>query len=97
MGFRAYSAHNDGEYRNPALPLMQEGYTYVPTVSVYNNWKHNTNDMVEYFRVNAPDSQILGYMTAPWFRTIHGSESQLAESFDLLKAAKETFYSGSLL
>lgn len=75
-----------------AIPLMKEGYKYVPSVSVYNRCPYNTHDIVEYFRDNAPDDQIVGYLTAPWYRTIKGSEQYLIESFDLLKAAKEEFY-----
>ncbi len=76
-----------------ALPLMKEGYLYAPCVSVFNRCPHNTHDIVEYFKENAPDDQIIGYMTAPWFRTLPEKEQYFAESFDLIKIAKEDFYS----
>lgn len=79
-------------FREVALPLLKEGYTYVPTVSVYNKSKYNSSDIVEYFKENAPDNQLAGFLTAPWLRTIKGSEEGLIESFDLLKAARDKHY-----
>ena len=75
-----------------ALPLMKEGYLYVPCASVFNRCKYNHDDLLEYFRNNAPDEQIIGYMTAPWYRTTKEYESFFIESFDDFKAAKEKFY-----
>ena len=75
-----------------ALPLMKEGYLYVPCASVFNRCKYNHDDLLEYFRNNAPDDQIVGYMTAPWYITTKDYESYFKESFDDFKTAKEKFY-----
>lgn len=80
--------------RDLALPLLKEGYKYIPTASVYYNVDCNTKEIVEYFKENAPDEQILGYMTAPWFETTPTEENKEAfdKSFKFLKEAKEMFY-----
>jgi len=75
-----------------AIPLMKEGYLYAPCASVFNRCKYNHDDLLEYFKENAPDEQIVGYMTAPWYITTKEYESFFTESFDDLKAAKEKFY-----
>ena len=82
------------KFRKLALPLMEEGYDYIPCASVYNRMDWNTSDLVEYFRDNAPDEQILGYMTAPWCATLptERSKKYFEESFRFLKEAKEKFY-----
>lgn len=79
-------------YREKALPLLSDGYDYVPCVSVFNRCKHNTPDTVRYFKENAPDNQIVGFMTAPWFRTTWDKKEQFDESFRLMKEAKEKYY-----
>jgi len=81
-------------FRKWALPLMEEGYDYIPCASVFNRCDWNTSDIVEYFRDNAPDEQILGYMTAPWVATLPTERSKqfYEESFRFLKEAKEAFY-----
>lgn len=81
-------------FREVALPLMKEGYKYIPCASVYNRCDWNTSDIVEYFRDNAPDEQIIGYITAPWCTTIPTERSKMfyEESFRFLKEAKEKFY-----
>ena len=43
-------------------------------------------------RDNAPDEQILGYMTAPWKKVIPEFRGFFNESFEQFKAAKEKFY-----
>ncbi len=75
-----------------AIPLMKEGYLYAPSVSVFNRCPYNTHDVIEYFRDNAPDEQIYGYVTAPWFSTTIKNEQYFTESFELIKDAKEEFY-----
>ncbi len=81
--------------RAKAIPLMSEGYMYVPCASVYNRCDYNTSDLVEYFRDNAPDEQIVGYMSAPWCAASHKDArcfAWLEETFRFLKEAKEKFY-----
>jgi len=81
-------------FRDVALPLLAHGYKYVPCVSVCNRCEYNTGDLIEYFRDNAPDDQIIGFMTAPWCATLPIEKSKMYydESFALLKAAKEKYY-----
>jgi len=79
-------------FRKVALPLMKEGYKYIPCASVFNRCDWNTSDLVEYFKENAPDEQILGYITAPWFSTTMDKKMYFEESFKFLKEAKEKFY-----
>jgi len=83
--------------RAKAIPLMNEGYLYVPCASVYNRCDYNTIDLVEYFHDNAPDNQIVGYMSAPWCATNHADERWkvfFEETFRFMKDAKEKIYSG---
>ena len=80
------------KFREVALPLMKEGYNYIPCASVFNRCDWNTHDLVEYFKDNAPDNQILGFITAPWYRTKLEFKSYFEESFKFLKEAKEKFY-----
>ena len=79
-------------FRNVALPLMKEGYNYVPCASVVNRCDYNTEELLEYFKDNAPDNQIAGFMTAPWFMTTWDSKEYFDKSFKLLKEAREKFY-----
>ena len=88
-------------WRSVALPLLKEGYEYVPCGSTFYNVDQNMEDLVEYFKENAPDDQILGYMTAPWYSTTYGegganatgdNKDYFDRSFKFLKAAKEKFY-----
>ena len=79
-------------FRNVALPLMKEGYLYVPCASVFNRCDYNTSDLVEYFKDNAPDNQVIGYITAPWFKTMAEFKGMFEESFRFMKEAKEKFY-----
>ena len=79
-------------FRNVALPLMKEGYCYVPCASVNNRCDYNTSDLVEYFKENAPDSQVVGFITAPWQKTAPENKDYFEESFRFLKEAREKFY-----
>jgi hypothetical protein len=78
--------------RNKAIPLLSEGYRYVPCASVYNRCEHNANDLVEYFKENSPDEQILGFVTAPWYTGKMKNKQYFDESFETLKNAREKFY-----
>lgn len=78
--------------RNKAIPLLSEGYRYVPCASVFNRCEHNANDLVEYFKENSPDEQILGFVTAPWYAGKMANKQYFDESFETLKNAREKFY-----
>lgn len=79
-------------FRKIALPLLKEGYLYVPSASVCNRCDYNTSDLVEYFKENAPDNQIIGFITAPWCQTLPEYKSCYEDSFRFLKEAREKFY-----
>jgi len=81
-------------WRREALPALEEGFEYIPCASTCYNVERNTSDIVEYFKTNAPDDQILGYMTAPWATTLptEYSKHHIDTSLRLMKEAKEAFY-----
>jgi len=78
--------------REKAIPLTKEGYRYIPCASVYNRCEYNACDLMEYFKDNAPDDQILGYITAPWYGGEMKNKAFFQESFDTVKAAREIIY-----
>ena len=78
--------------RKIMVPLLEEGYQYIPCASVFNRCKYNAMDLLEHFKKNAPDNQILGYMTAPWHKTTVENKKYFEESFQSFKAAREKFY-----
>ena len=81
-------------WREKALPLLKEGYKYIPAVTAHYNHEYNALDVMEYFRDNAPDEQILGYVTAPWVETwpTEHSRAQFEKTFKWFKEAKEKIY-----
>ena len=81
-------------FRLVALPLLEEGYEYVPCASVFNRCDYNHADLMEYFKKYAPDDQILGYMTAPWKRTekVEPNIQYYEETFRFMKEAMDEFY-----
>ena len=81
-------------FRNVALPLLKEGYDYIPCASVFNRCDWNHADLLEYFRDKAPDDQILGYLTAPWVVTLPNEKAKLyyEETFRFMKEAMDEFY-----
>lgn len=78
--------------RNLAVPLLKEGYLYVPCASTINYCDYNTSDLVEYFKENTPDNQLVGFITAPWRNVISKYKNEFEDSFRFLKEAKEKFY-----
>jgi len=78
--------------RKLALPLLKEGYKYIPCASTINRCDYNTSDLLEYFRDGSPDEQIIGYITAPWKKTLPQFKNFFEESFKFLKEAREIFY-----
>ncbi len=80
------------DFRKVALPLMKEGYLYVPCASVVNRCDWNTPDLLEYFKVNAPDEQVRGFIAAPWCQANEAGWADFKESIQLLKDARAVFY-----
>jgi len=79
-------------FREKALPLLKDGYEYVPCMSTFYKNPHNTNDMFRYFAENAPDEQIRGYITAPCTASIWKNKEYIDESLKQFKAAREKYY-----
>lgn len=81
-------------FRAKALPLMKDGFNYIPCASVFNRCDWNTVDLMEYFRDNGIDRQILGYVTAPWISTTPTEKNKLfyEESFRFFREAKKEIY-----
>jgi len=80
------------EIREKMLQLTKSDYKYVPCASVFNRCKNNAEDLVGFFKENAPDDNVLGYMTAPWYKTVPESKEYFDESFKTFKEAKEKYY-----
>jgi len=78
-------------FRSVALPLMHQGFSYVPCASVYNNCKYNTPEMVEYFVNGAPEDRLVGFMTAPWFATTQENWPKIEQSLELMGEAAKTY------
>ena len=81
-------------FRNVTPSVIKAGYKLIPCASVFNRCDFNTYDLVEYFHDLCPDEQLLGFMSAPWGRTLP-TERQMRhyeETFRFLKEAKEAFY-----
>jgi len=79
-------------FRAKALPLLKEGYKYIPCPSVFHHCDRNTRDLLEYFKEGAPDDQIIGYVAAPWFDTTWEQKANFDETFYFLKEAKKEIY-----
>ena len=80
--------------RECAAKLMEKGYTYVPTGSVFWHNDYNMPEMVEYFEKGAPKrEQVLGYITAPWKATLPEGKADFDESFETMKKAMEYYKS----
>ena len=72
---------------------MEKGYRYIPTPSTFYEVDGNTEETVEFFKNGSPsDDQILGFMTAPWKKTLLENKGDLDKSLELLKEAREKFY-----
>ena len=79
-------------FRKVALPLMKEGYKYVPSASICNRCDYNTVDLMEYFRDNAPDDQVVGYITTTWCHTLNKHKELFESAFKFFKEAKAEIY-----
>lgn len=79
--------------REQACKLLQHGFFYVPTGSVYWKNDHNMPDLVAHFETGAPKKeQILGYITAPWVPTLPSGKEVFEDSFRTVKLAMEKYH-----
>lgn len=79
-------------YREQAIPAAKDGYKVVPCVSLFEKSEYNTPEVVEYFKNEAPDGNVVGFMTAPWKQTSEENKEEILESIRVLKKAREEFY-----
>ena len=71
-----------------AAELLKQGYSYVPTGSVFGDIKRNMPELVEYFETADPGAgQIVGYLTAPWRAVLPENKKHFDESFRTVKLA----------
>lgn len=86
----------DGEwnknFRKTSVEVAKYGYKYVPTASVWGKNEYNTDELMEHFKKITSDDLIVGYMTAPWRRTLNNMKADFDESFRVLKEAREKHY-----
>lgn len=80
------------EFIEKAKNSALDGYEIVPCCSNWARNPYNTEDLVEYFKENAPNDKVLGYMTAPWENMCTEQVPTFIEAFKLLKDAREKFY-----
>jgi len=80
-------------FRKHIIPGAKKGYKYIPGVSPCNHCPWCEQDVMEYFRDNAPES-ILGFYCAPWGGM--GLKMNMHDwqymSMDRFKKAKDMFY-----
>ena len=79
-------------FMNNAIPTARDGYAVIPCVSTWSGCKYNTNDMIEYFKENAPAENVYGFMTAPWKPTTKENLENFIRSIRLLKSAREKYW-----
>lgn len=78
-------------FRQQAIPNAEYGYKYVPCASTIFKCEWNHQDLVEYFRDNAPAGCVQGYMTAPWCVPREEKLEAYRESFRSLAEARGMF------
>ncbi len=79
-------------FRDKALPLVKEGYKYVPGMSPYNKCDISIEDVIKYFRDGAQDDQIEGFIMTVWWFMTEERKHHYEHALNLLKEAKEKLY-----
>ncbi|MBQ7108879.1 MAG: hypothetical protein IJN99_00785 [Clostridia bacterium] len=78
--------------REVAIPLLEKGFRYVPCASVCNKCDCNHSELVEYFKTNATEEQIPGYISAPWGSVTKEDKYRLEDTFRFYKEAMDKHY-----
>ena len=78
-------------FREQAIPNAKKGYMYLPGLSPTNHCKWCEQDVMEYFRDNAPDS-IMGFYEAPWKKMKMEFLENQYEAMRRYAKAKEMFF-----
>lgn len=81
-------------FREQAIKAAKDGYGVVPCGSTYNKIEENHDDLVDYFKTNAPASSVKGFMTAPWLHTVDDKVDEIIRGIKKLADAREKYYSG---
>lgn len=78
-------------FRRVAVDVAGDGYKYIPCCSSLSN-KYNSEDLLEYYKENVPDDQILGYITAPWKSTTKDNMGEFERAFKEFPEAIRKIY-----
>lgn len=78
-------------FRKVAVDVAGDGYKYIPCCSSLSN-PYNSEDLLDYYKTNVADNQILGYITAPWTSTIKDNLGAFERAFKEFPAAKNLIY-----
>lgn len=78
-------------FRKVPVDVASDGYKYVPCCSSLAN-KYNSEDLLDYYKENVPDDQILGYITAPWKSTTKDKIGEFERAFKEFPEAIKKIY-----
>lgn len=80
------------KYREEVIPAMEVGYKIIPTTSNVFNCEYNHDDTLRWFKEKAPDSELLGFLTAPWTKITEKSFNVVDDDMERLMKAKKKYY-----
>ena len=72
--------------------MAMNTFRYVPCASVWNKCDCNHSELVEYFKTNATEEQIPGYISAPWGSVTKEDKYRLEDTFRFYKEAMDKHY-----
>lgn len=79
-------------FTRESIIAAKDGFKSVPCASTcfWNTYCHD--ELVEYFKENAPAESVLGFMTAPWVYTREEDVEAVCDSIRVLAAARRKHY-----
>lgn len=77
-----------------ALPAAEAGYDIIPCVSTVNKCKYNAGDTLAYFKENAPEGRVKGYITSPWRALVESNREAVLNDIRIFMRAKREMYDG---
>lgn len=80
------------KFREKALPVVMDGYNVVPCGSTFNKNDYNADDLLDYYKTNAPCERVKGFMTAPWIFTTMEYVDEIVKGIHQLRDAKNKYY-----
>ena len=78
--------------REHLISVTEDGYAVVPTASTFNQNDYNADDLVDYYKMNAAEDKVRGFMTAPWIHTTMENVEEIVKGVRLLGDAKKKYY-----